>query len=47
MITPFPICTKMTCERRLFCKKFANAIDVNTGKVKSGWYIIDKCEYEK
>lgn len=46
MMTSFPICTKTTCERRLMCKKFANAIDVNIGKVKSGWYIIEKCEYE-
>lgn len=46
MIVALPICTKITCERRLMCKKFANAIDVNNGRVKYGWYIIEKCEYE-
>jgi hypothetical protein len=29
------------------CAKFARALDVNSGKITSGYYIVDKCEYEK
>ena len=41
------ICVDIKCEFRLTCKKFARALDVNSGKITKGYYIIDKCDYEK
>jgi hypothetical protein len=41
------ICCKTDCPHRMECAKFARALDVNSGKITSGYYIVDKCEYEK
>ena len=41
------ICTKIDCPNRYTCAKFSRAIDVVKGDIKSGYYIVEKCEYEK
>lgn len=41
------ICVDLKCGWRLDCKKFARALDVNSGKITKGYYIVEKCEYEK
>ena len=41
------ICVDLKCPSRFDCKKFARALDVNSGKITNGYYIIEKCEYEK
>lgn len=41
------ICCDTTCQERFTCAKFSRALDVNCGKIKSGYYIVEKCEYEK
>lgn len=44
------ICCNTGCGERLSCQKFARALDVNSGKVKTG-YVIVECDkfnqYEK
>ncbi len=41
------ICCRTDCATRHECAKFARAMDVNSGKIATGYYIIDKCEFEK
>lgn len=41
------ICCNLKCAERFSCAKFARALDVNSGKIKSGYYEVEKCEYEK
>lgn len=41
------ICCKTDCPHRMECAKFTRAMDVNAGKIVSGYYLIEKCEYEK
>jgi hypothetical protein len=40
------ICVDLKCGWRLDCKKFARAMDVNSGKITKGYYIVEKYEYE-
>lgn len=41
------ICCNVKCPDRHDCAKFQRALDVNSGKIQSGYYEIEKCEYEK
>ena len=41
------ICVDIKCPSRLDCKKFTRALDVNSGKITKGYYIIEKCDFEK
>lgn len=41
------ICCKIDCPNKFTCAKFGRALDVNSGKIKQGYYIVEKCDYEK
>jgi hypothetical protein len=41
------ICCDVACPERFSCAQFARAMDVNAGKIINGYYIIEKCNYEK
>lgn len=41
------ICCNVKCAERFTCAKFARALDVNSGKIVSNYYEVEKCEYEK
>jgi hypothetical protein len=41
------ICCNVKCNERFTCAQFARALDVNSGKIASNYYEIDKCSYEK
>ena len=41
------VCCKVDCRERFSCAKFARALDVNSGKIRAGYVVIGKCEYEK